>query len=626
MEPEGNAPGVQPQSWREFFPQLAFQPHSGQRDSYQAAASDDAGDVLLVLPTGYGKTRTGLGWYLIRRERGLVDRCLWVVSSDEQRLQLSPLADKKTGLRPPAISDHAGDWFGLPCAETVTADATKATVRMHQRGLAEVFVTTYQSLRENYAFYQELLATGSWLVIGDEAHHLSITGAWAAWLESRLQPRVETVYMSATPLRTDGVPLKNVPSRNDENGNRTYHARVERTWTEAMTERAIRTPRAHEEEWQLEFRNAHGDLVRLTTTQLRDLNMDGQDFDAWVIQNGLRYTMTYLEGIIRDAVAVLNEKRARWPGQHQMIVFALGCNHAKFLAEQVFNQLGILGAEADWIGVTRSDAENRAIIQKFKEGRLTVLIQVDKAGEGFDHPPCSVGLFLNSVSSRTKLLQELGRLLRRIFNIPPEEDIADVFASSDHPIIEVVREMRPSTDAYHEPGAPNGTGGSSGWPSLPALAEIMASWVKTNTIWPNDTSAFGFPPDVIRVAEQFGMPPGQVQEIVRMVNGVAPQPVTAPNSEVGRQAQVKDRVSRAMSLVASSALKLHGQQGGIPDPKRVSGLIMKNINTRWKAQTQGMGHDQMLSEDFERKYEWLREIQRQMGETRQVPSWLTRDW
>jgi superfamily II DNA or RNA helicase len=631
MEHEADAPKLQPEPWQKFFPRLSLEPHLGQRQVFESAASDPVGDKLIVMPTGYGKTLSGAGYYVIRRELGLVNRCLWVVSSDEQLKQLSPVPDKKTGKRDPTVSDRIAGWFGLSCHETVTATGAPSEYLMHRKNRAEIFPVSYQFLRMQATYFSELLDSEEgdwrWLVIADEAHHLGLKGSWAEWLEDRL-PRVETLYMSATPLRTDKTPLRNVPSKPAEDGSgSTYDARVERTWKQAMDEHAIRRPKAHVQEWQLEFKDRAGQPVTVTTSQLRDLDITNEnDFDKWVVKHDLHYTMTYLQRIIFDAINRLNEKRTQWPGTHQMLVFAMSCSHAKFLVHDVFNKLDeLVGADADWIGVARPAAENKEVMDKYKAGKLSVLVQVDKAGEGFDNPPSSVALFLNLIQSNTKLLQQLGRILRRLFDIPYEQDIADVFANSSHPVIDVVRSMQPTDKNYDEPGEDDDTGDGGGdriWPSLPELLEITAQWIRTNIVEPEGTQPL-YSPDVIVAADQFGLSPEIVKEVVRVAQGKTAEAVeTKPAGEIGLQAVMRDRVDRTMRLVVSHAIGLTAQNGGVDDAKQLAGRIKKNLNTRWKAEN--VGHDSMLSEDFGRKYTWLRDIDEEMKRTREVPSWLAR--
>ena len=618
-EHESDTPRMQPETWKQYL-RLSFTLHRGQQETFDLAMEDAADDKLIVLPTGYGKTRAAAGYYAISRERHLVNRCLWLVSSDLQRLALSPEPDKETGLRDPTVTDDITTWFGLSCLETMTVKGDWREIRMHERGDAEVFVTSYQFLREQATYFNALLGTGQWLLVADEAHHLRESGKWADWLE-RL-PRVGTLYMSATPLRTDRLPLKNVPRTEDGT---TFKARVNISARAAIEEQAIRKPLAHAQDWKLEFADNKGELVSYTTSQLRELGVDeSTDFDAWVVKHDLKYTMAYLQRIVLDAVVRLTEKCTTLPGTHQMIVYAMSCQHAKFLANHVFPSIGYeTKQDVDWIGVLRSEAENREVISKYKKGELLILVQVDKAGEGFDNPASSVGLFLNMVKSDTKLLQQIGRLMRRLLEIAFERDVADIFADTSHQVIPLVRTMHPEDDAYDESGKPPGGGGGGGrndWDPLPELMEIKTQWLNTDVFGPDGTAPPDHPASVFRTALQYGMSPEQVQDIVRMATGRTIQ-LERPSGEIGKLALMEGRVTSTMRRVATHAITLSASNG-IKNPRQLAGWIKKNLNTRWKVENRG--HKEMLSEDFERKYEWLRKIDEEMRQTREVPQWLIR--
>lgn len=614
---------MQPQpEWRSYFPALSFDPHSGQRETYEiAAAEDPAVDKLIRLPTGYGKSRGAAGYYAIARERGLVNRLLWIVSSDLQRLALSPEPNRVTGEREPTISDNIAGWFGLPCLETITVTGAWQEIRAHRENYAEIFVTSYQFLRQQTTYFKELMETGNWLVTGDEAHHLSVSGAWANWLE-RLQ-RVGTLYMSATPLRTDKLPLRNVPRSED---GKTFKACVNVSEKDAIDEHAIRRPIAHAQEWELEFRDKTGKLVTYTTSQLRDLDIkESDEFDAWVIKNDLHYTMAHLQRIVLDAANCLDEKRAGLPGRPaQMLVYAMSCKHAQFLANQVFPSVGYeTKAGADWVGVTRSDAENKDVIGRFKRGSLPILVQVNKAGEGFDHSPTSVGLWLNMTTSETKLLQELGRIMRRQFEIEWQRDTGDAFANTAHGIGPLIQTMQPKDDEFREPReGPAGGEGPYDWPPLPALTEIEAKWLKTDVFGPD--GIVQQPPGVLQAARKFGMTPDDVRNIVHMATGSEVRPQQSMG-EVGRRAQLEARVDSTMALIARQAIDISSANGTARDPqmhRKIAGWVKTNLNTRWKRDAR-IGHKEMLSDDFARKYEWLREIHEGMRLTGKVPSWLT---
>lgn len=616
MEPSGDASGMQ--SWRDRFPHLSSEPRIGQRELFDVAASEDHENLLAVLPTGYGKTFAGAGYYAIRRARRHVNRLLWLVSSDAQREQLCP--DPRRRPRRPDITEKLEAWFGVSCLEACIADQSPASLRMHWENRAEVFVATYQQQGSQRSYFRELLDSRGgryrWLVIGDEAHRLGDEGKWGSYVAEL--PRAETLYMSATPLRVDGRSLRGVPERTLPDGRRTYKARVEVSWQDAIEEGAIREPRAHAEDWQLiDLIDRNGEKVSITTTELANLGPDA-DIDAYLAKRDLRFSSGYAIKVATDAVARLNDKRSQWPGTHQLLGFALSCRHAEFLAEEILSPI----IDADWIGVRRPEEENKKILNRYQDGRLSALIQVSKAGEGFDNPPSSVLLFMNLNTSRTALLQQLGRGIRRIEEIPKPYDICDVFADTAHPVIEVVRELNPDDRPYREDGDPRGPRDRvREWEPLPDIREIEARWLSTQIVTPA-----GLPqhtPEVLAAAERYGVSPEDVQSIVAMATGQEPKPTEnpAPIREVTRRSFYEDRVARAMVAVTSHAVSLLADQRARLTGKEAAGLVKTNLNKRW-VRDSGMPHKKMLSEDFQAKYDWLQQIDTAMHRTGVVPPWL----
>ena len=628
MESKSNAPGVQPEpwDWQSGF-NGDFVPNWGQRDFFdKIAAGAPIGNKLIVMPTGCGKTPAAAGGYCIRRAQGVVNRLLWLVATDQQREDLSPTPDKETGARGVTIVDKIRQWFGLPCSDVVTVTGVAKEVKMHRAGRAEIFVASYQSLRNNTAFFQELLSTGDWLVVKDECHHLSIEGSWGRWLEDNVPPGVEEWNMSATPIRSDGLRLRNVPESED---GKTYDAFVLVTWSDAIEEQAIRRPVSHESIWSLEFEDRDGFSRKITTDDLKKLNLvkggevSGSALDAWTVKHGLRYAMSYLDKLTQLAVDELEWKRNQFPRvRHQMLVFAMSCGHAKFLAHTVFTKKR-LDLTSDWIGINRSRAENKDVMDRYKEGKLDVLIQVDKAGEGFDNPPSSVLLFLNLVRSETKLLQQLGRGLRRQWDLAWEDDRCVVFADSSHPIHAVVDSLQPQ-DEFKDKNPPTCGGGGGDWSPLPELIDIEAILLQINI---NDRHYKGgnyFSPDVLAAAEEFGIDPGVAQKLMERGRGGAIAE-TPQQDEVAASARMQDWVKKAVNSVTRRAVSQLNQDADDQARGYLAGLVKKNLHARWKVES-GLGSNDMLSDDFERKYQWLKDVDDRIITTGKVPQWLTSDW
>lgn len=90
------------------------------------------------------------------------------------------------------------------------------------------------------------------------------------------------------------------------------------------------------------------------------------------------------------------------------IVFATDVETSNEIARN-FNDFGISAASVS----AKTPAEVRAdFIQRFRDGRLTVLVNVDLFGEGFDVPAVEVVIMARPTASLAVYLQQFGRVLR----------------------------------------------------------------------------------------------------------------------------------------------------------------------------------------------------------------------
>ena len=96
------------------------------------------------------------------------------------------------------------------------------------------------------------------------------------------------------------------------------------------------------------------------------------------------------------------------------IGFCVSVKHAVYMAEK-FNDRGIKSAAL--VGTTES-AERPVLLDKLRDGRITILFTRDVLNEGLDVPNINTVLFLRPTDSMTVFLQQLGRGLRHA----PEKD------------------------------------------------------------------------------------------------------------------------------------------------------------------------------------------------------------
>jgi DNA repair protein RadD len=92
------------------------------------------------------------------------------------------------------------------------------------------------------------------------------------------------------------------------------------------------------------------------------------------------------------------------------IVFATDVETAGDIAAQ-FNAVGIPAASVS--AETPDDVRDDAV-ERFKDGRLWILVNVDLFGEGFDVPACEVVMMARPTASLAVFLQQCGRALRTL--------------------------------------------------------------------------------------------------------------------------------------------------------------------------------------------------------------------
>lgn len=267
----------------------------------------------------------------------------------------------------------------------------------------------------------------------DELHRYSDHGEWGKSIGVLLEQKPEFVLgLTAAKNRTDGQPVAmNKPD-----------AVIEVTHRDALEEQAIRqfVPNVHDYLVTIEFQSEVYDVKTSELAKLEGDYIKAKEAKGIPAQKALSqardaiaYKDKYISPLVQNAVDCLYNKRQRigldglpLTQQHRMLVFARDQKHAEHLKSYF---VGYSGLSADWIGEKRPDELNEQILRDFISGKLDVMINVNKASEGFNCVQCSVMLFLNNIGETVTILQQLGRGLRRNYAIPWDEDRCDVFTA-----------------------------------------------------------------------------------------------------------------------------------------------------------------------------------------------------
>lgn len=558
--------------------------------------------LIAVLPTGYGKTLSICCAYAALRQMGVVQRLLIVVPSAEQ---FSSYLDE-------IEADMAR--VGAPISGAYQA-ISDLSLRLHKRNEAEVFVTTIQSLNgPGIATVHDLLSSGRWMLAADEFHRYADANSWGESLKS-LAP-VFTMAVSATPERTDRS-NKAIEGEAD----------VEISLKDAVEEGAIRRVVTHVMDYTVDL-TLGGEQVpeRFTLSRLAE-TLGGseklQDLSQIEIKKEIRYHSKYISEALLNAVQKLEELNTEHPGEHKMLVFALGVRHAQSICEQLQSIAPQL--KADWIGTMsadqsgrqlgRSEAENETVLARFKRGEIQILVQVRKAAEGFNDVRCSVLLFLNMLHWSVLLIQAVGRGLRRNYAIPEHLDRCHVFASHDHPGVEFLKKLAEETadDQSGEDPVVNERPGAAG-PGGPIIYDIPEFFIVDasfsgeelhfplgDTTMPQSQAVNKVRASLSQLADQ---PDEVMLQMIRQALGVEPQRL----STAEKIDRAKDRVTKAVGTLASNVVRIRADRSGGTFPKSILGDTCKAINRRWKSINNGNGQAAMTMEELERKYSWVQSL------------------
>jgi superfamily II DNA or RNA helicase len=526
--------------------------------------------------------------------------------------------------------------LGVPIVGAVDVTKEAKDLRNSFYGYADVFVATYAQVARDDGFFRDLMGHGTWLVVRDECHRLREDRAWGqatAALGGKRQ-----LNLTATPVRSDGAKSVAVPSREAGDGTVTVEADVVVSIRDAIQERALRAPVGRVQHYFVDVQSADGEVRRITTDDLREQNVT--DFSSYETRKSLRYCRKYLSKMLIEIVQRWNEKNM-YPGhenQHQALVFAMSNGHAQALTEQL-NELGGDGF-ADWIGQDRDEKTNDKVLNKYlgyqRQGkrvveipdsqRLPCLVQVDMASEGFNNKRTSILAFLHLIRSNAKLAQQIGRGLRRNPNIEDfHEDVCDVFASADTEIADYVNRLEvelKGTEAEKDTGEGNK---QERLPlgDIPELPVLDAEWHRTEIVTPTLQRAETARHQQLRqMAATYGIQasPEQLEQfITAFYGGSRPggEPSAQFQSQGAKETYWRDQANRAVKTLAHNVVRL--RSNGSFERSLLADTISA-VHKRWVKET-GLRAGQMTANEHQRKYEWARQINDNLKETKEVPFW-----
>lgn len=595
----------------------------GQRDAYQLSLEKDRTELNCEWPTGYGKTIGICLSYAARASMGLIDKLLIIVPGTERKSSY--------------LAEIEQDFIkiGFP-----VNGATEALSLFAGRYLCDVYVVNNESVLSNESELLNLMSGGGrWMVALDEAHHLRV-GSKRGDSIARLTEKCDfLISVTATPRRTDKKPTIT---------GGTLHSSV--SYGDALKEDAIRPIRIHAHDYEVDISFDDGsdekevERVRLSEYEARLQEIKeqkGKELSEAQFRARVRHHSKYVQKILLDCYSTWLHKESLFPGQHQIIIYAMDCSHAEDLAK-TFNDLA--GEKiAEWIGSGpngRSEKINAGILDRFL-GRgqfssndppdLKCLVQVLKASEGFNCIRASVMAFLNAMGESVQAEQSIGRAVRRNYKIEPvhpgtiaNDDYADIFVSVDSPLLPLLVSLgNATTDDLINDSVGTGSRQTVLFP-IPPFYIVDANWLSTEQFWLGNTGErISVQSALSKARKHPGAENKSDDELIEYLTNIFGSKPKQQSFEDTRD-QAKKELKKAVGQLAATVVK---SRSNGTFAKSLMGDTIKAINSKLKREFV-FGRDGLTLSEIKIQYEWIREINEQIvsakqeDKTQAIPSWL----
>lgn len=598
----------------------------GQEALYKLLLTSEKNQYCIQLPTGYGKSWCACIAYATLRSQGRVNRVLFVVPTDQQRSQyVEGLREDFTFLEIPFTKiqrcDNKAGWV----------------IKESHTNSSEIFVAGVQSIVADPGYYADLMSKGRWLVVADEFHHYGEDNTWGEAIKNLSYEVI--LGMSATPFRADNTPTIF--------GSADFDIQV--SVQDAYEEGAIKRIEAWIGDYAVSFSTQDAPdqydnfLMSEMAAKFGVGDNSVSEISSYEIQKGVRYSTKYVSEIFLQVLSLWNSYESKWPNQNQILVFAMSCRHAEMIAGLI-NNIAFPGYPqpfADWIGVgqglsgARSDKENADVLARFQDNKLPCLVQVNKAGEGFNNKRCSIGLFLDLVGDTPTKRQHIGRFMRVNRAAPDQTSV--IFISEDSPAkqalenIEAVfnevderREDLPKRESKTMPTRDNPV-------VVPDIFILDTEFCSERRVSPFGTLQESVEmvkaslPEHIKQAYQEtaksqGLSEAELEammerHIVNKLNESLPQEPQVTEEE--RRKAVVAQVMRNAGVAAATAVR---KRYGKSFPSSVKNDLIAQIHRRWKSQYGP--HSEMTVEDLRFKNQWLQDLTKTINE-KGIPTWLS---
>jgi superfamily II DNA or RNA helicase len=242
------------------------------------------------------------------------------------------------------------------------------------------------------------------MIIVDEGHH-NVASTWQRVFERF--PRAKVISLTATPFRADEQPVTG-----DVIYRYGFRDAMQRGYIKQMTAVNLQPQ-------EIAF-TYEGDTRRHTLSEVLELKEE-----TW-FSKGVALAPECNRHIADASIQWLEHLRNRTGFRHQLIAVACSMAHARQIRD-LYRERSLNARE---IHSALDDTEREAVLADLRNGTLDVIVQVQMLGEGFNHPPLSVGAIFRPFRSLNPYIQFVGRIMRvNIQNAPNHADNEGVVVS-----------------------------------------------------------------------------------------------------------------------------------------------------------------------------------------------------
>lgn len=330
-------------------------------NSVQQTWNEGAQDVVLVMPTGSGKSRC-------MAELAKIDGPVVIAAHRRELVSQLALAVAKEGLPHRFIAQK----------KTVTFCTSQQMEKIGHSMFApsaNIIVTSVQTLanRTRERWFDDVKGYFS-----DEGHHGVQNTQWGKCRE--LFPRAKALWPTASPIRADGKGLGRHASGYADK------MIIGPCMRDLISQQHLADYRLIMAETDIDLT---ADMISTTTGDYKPSALKKAMEDSNIVGDTVSVWKTYADGMLT-------------------VIFTVDVDSAEVLADE-FRKTGI---PAEAISSRNTDEERAAIIKRFERRTTLILCNSDLVGEGYDCPAMECTIMDRPTESYALFIQQWGRPLR----------------------------------------------------------------------------------------------------------------------------------------------------------------------------------------------------------------------